>query len=467
MKIKFCGAAQEVTGSAHHLLINDSFSVLLDCGLFQGIDEAEALNRKWGFEPKDLDCLILSHAHIDHCGRIPKLVKEGFRGKIYCTPATRSLATILLLDSAKIQENDAEYENKKLAKRKHGEFEKVQPLYTISDVLKCLNLFITISYESVYKVNKYLSLKFRDAGHILGSASVFLNIHENDKNFSLVFSGDLGRPNRPILRDPIPLDPADYVICESTYGDKIHQSAPNELEKFLHIVNETCIQNHGKLIIPAFSVGRTQEIVYMLNQLSNKGLLPNIPVYVDSPLAIDATQIFTEHPECYDEEILEYLISDPNPFGFKNLHLIKDVEGSKRLNTDKNPCIIISASGMGNAGRVKHHLYNSLSNPKNTVLIVGYCSPNTPGGQLRAGVSSIFLFGDEIPVRAKIDTMDSFSAHGDQKEMLGALKSNLSSHKKMFLVHGELDTQKAYKIFLQENGFHDIEIPHLYQSFVI
>ena len=319
---------------------------------------------------------------------------------------------------------------KKLAKRKHGEFEKVQPLYTISDVLKCLNLFITISYETEFKINNHLSFKFRDAGHILGSASVFLNIHEEDKNFSLVFSGDLGRPNRPILRDPIPLDPADYVICESTYGDKIHQSAPNELEKFLHIVNETCIQKRGKLIIPAFSVGRTQEIVYMLNQLSNQGLLPNIPVYVDSPLAIDATQIFTEHPECYDEEILEYLISDPNPFGFKNLHLIKDVEGSKRLNTDKNPCIIISASGMGNAGRVKHHLYNSLSNPKNTILIVGYCSPQTPGGQLRAGASSIFLFGDEIPVRAKIDTMDSFSAHGDQKEMLVALKNNLASHKK-------------------------------------
>lgn len=419
-------------------------------------------NESFKFDPKEVDCLILSHAHIDHSGRIPKLVKDGFRGPIYCTHATRSLCAIMLLDSAMIQERDAEYYNK----RHKGKKEKREPLYKKEDVKRTMDRFITYGYGRTFEVYPGVKVTFRDAGHILGSASVHLSI--KDKNGDVIrvgFSGDIGRPNRPILRDPQPMDPVDYLICESTYGNKEHEGPPEEVERFLSIIKRTCVEKKGKLVIPAFSVGRTQEIVYILDKLESAGQLPHIPVYVDSPLAVNATVIFGSHPECYDAELSSYLLKDPNPFGFNNLRYIKEVTQSKQLNNSRKPCIIVSASGMANAGRVKHHLYNNISKKKTTVLIVGYCSPETPGGRLRAGVKELRLFGEKKKVNCDVEIMDSFSAHADRSEIADFVRNQKKSIEKMFLVHGDIERQEALKSYLRERGFKRIEIPVLGQEF--
>lgn len=466
MDIKFCGAAQQVTGSAHLLTLDNGYKILLDCGLYQGRNKDMAnFNRNWLFKPAEIDCLILSHAHIDHTGRVPKLVKDGFEGEIYCTHATRSLCAIMLLDSAKIQERDAEYYNKRqLKKKKKKKLKKRQlrkPLYTSEDIPPTMGRFIGVGYDRWKRINKNVEVLFRDAGHILGSASVTLRIKEGGKTKTFGFTGDIGRPERPILRNPQPMPKVDYLICESTYGNKEHSTAPAEMERFLTIIQKTCVDKKGKLIIPAFSVGRTQEIVYMLDQLETAGRLPKIPVYVDSPLAVNATTIFGSHPECYDDDLSEYLLIDDNPFGFNNLTYIREVAVSKSLNESNEPCIIISSSGMMNAGRVRHHLFNNIDNPKNTLLIVGYCSPDTPGGMLREGIERIKLYGEWKPVNMEIEIMDSFSAHGDRNEMLDFIKNQKKNLKQLFLVHGVLDRQKEFKAFLHKKGFPNIAIPSL------
>lgn len=460
MQVKFCGAAQFVTGSSHLITLDDGYKILLDCGLFQGKGRhIWDYNNNWNFTPADIDCLILSHAHIDHTGRVPKLVKDGFDGDIHCTHATRSLCTIMLLDSAKIQERDVEWHNKKVLKKRRKDLSKIRtPLYTSEDVPPALDLFVGYNYNRWHAINDRVSIMFRDAGHILGSASVTLKIKEGGKERLIGFTGDIGRPDRPILRSPQQMPEVEYLICESTYGDKDHQLPPEQSEEFLAILHETCIEKKGKLIIPAFSVGRTQEIVYMLDKLETAGLLPKLPVYVDSPLAVNATMIFGQHPECFDNELNEYLLIDDNPFGFNDLNYIRDVRDSKALNDSQEPCIIISSSGMMNAGRVKHHLFNNIENKKNTFLIVGYCSPETPGGMLRSGIETIKLFGEWKMVRADVKVMDSFSAHGDRNEMYDFM-SNQKNVKKIFLVHGELDRQESWKSFLHEKGFNDVEIP--------
>ncbi|MGB3083197.1 MAG: MBL fold metallo-hydrolase, partial [Saprospiraceae bacterium] len=386
MKIKFCGAAREVTGSCHLVSLDNGYKILLDCGLFQGgVENIDELNATWSFQPAEVDVLILSHAHIDHCGRIPKLVKDGFRGNIICTHATRDLASIMLMDTAHIQERDAEYKNKRIDKKRqfhpNSNAPKVKPIYNAADVALAMKLFVSVSYDRWIDVAKGIKVLFTDAGHILGSASINLVINQGGDDFRLAFSGDIGRPNRPILRDPQDMLPADVIITESTYGDKLHLEKPAEKERFLSIIQQTCFQNRGKLIIPAFSLGRTQELVFILDQLVNEGKLTNLPVFVDSPLAVNATDIFKAHSECFDDELHRYIIKDPDPFGFKRLSYITDVNESKKLNTSKEPCIIISAAGMLNAGRIQHHVYNTIENPKNTILLVGYCSPQTPGGQ--------------------------------------------------------------------------------------
>lgn len=461
MKIKFCGAAQFVTGSSHLIELDNGFKILLDCGLFQGKGSMIwDWNNEWLFKPSELDCMILSHAHIDHCGRIPKLVKDGYPGPIHSTHATRSLCAVMLLDSAKIQEMDVAWHNQKiLKKRKRDNSSLRNPLYVSDDIGPAMIRFEGHPYEVWEKVHPDVQVLFRDAGHILGSASVTLKINENGKETILGFSGDIGRPDRPILRDPSPMPQVDYLICESTYGDRVHEATPEQSEQFLEVINQTCVVKRGKLIIPAFSLGRTQEIVYMLDKMESAGLLPRIKVYVDSPLAVNVTHIFGLHPECFDKEINEYLLTDSNPFGFNNLSYVKDVAGSKALNNSDEPCIIISAAGMMNAGRVKHHLFNNIENPKNTFLIVGYCSPETPGGILRAGAKTINVFDEEKIVRADIKIMDSFSAHGDKNEMYDFIANQKSSVKKIFLVHGELGTQKSFKYFLVGKGFENIEIP--------
>jgi metallo-beta-lactamase family protein len=469
MKIKFCGASREVTGSSHLITLDDGFQILLDCGLYQGRSkDMEDFNSNWLFDPQSLDVVILSHGHIDHTGRLPKLYKDGFKGPIYTTHATRSLCSIMLLDSAMIQNKDTEYINKRRIK-KNGEEDILlkEPLYSVEDAEEVMNQFVSVSYEKWIQIHPKVRILFRDAGHILGSASVALEIQEGDRLIRFGFTGDIGRPNRPILKDPIPMEPMDFLICESTYGHKEHEMRSTEIEHFLHIIKTTCVDQKGKLLIPAFSIGRTQEIVHLLDQLENEGLLPKIPVYVDSPLAVNATAIYNAHPECYDKAMRNYLAMDSNPFGFNTLHYNKDLEVSKSLNTTNEPCIIISASGMMNAGRVKHHLYHSISNPNNTLLIVGYCSPETPGGKLREGATQIKLFGEEKAVKMRVEIMDSFSAHADRSEMLDFLRPQRKSLQKMFLVHGTYDRQLLFKDYLEQYGFSNIEIPTLMQEFLI
>ena len=465
MKIKFCGAAREVTGSAHLLTLKSGFTILLDCGLYQGrARDMQDFNQKWLFDPTKLDCVILSHAHIDHSGRLPKLVKDGFRGSIYCTHATRSLCSIMLLDSAKIQERDARYDRRKLTKDRDGD-EYRDALYTKKDVEDCMKLFTGHGYNRWLQISNELELFFTDAGHILGSASVTMKIREKDKIIHFGFSGDVGRPSRPILRDPTPMPPVDYLICESTYGDRVHTVAPSEKKEFLAIIRRTCVENKGKLLIPAFSIGRTQEIVYLLDQLETEGRLPRIPVYVDSPLAVNATVIFGTHPECFDNDLNEYLLVDDNPFGFNDLLYIKDRTLSKKLNSETDPCIIISSSGMMNAGRVKHHLFHCIDQPQNTILIVGYCAPNTPGGMLRNGAREIKLFGKVKSVKASIETMDSFSAHADKMELLDFLNVQKEKLKTLFLVHGTIERQKSFMKLLHTYGIEDVRIPGLADEF--
>ena len=462
MKIQFCGAAREVTGSAHLITLDDGYRILLDCGLYQGRSEdMKDFNENFVFKPESVDCLILSHAHIDHTGRVPKLVKDGFRGKIYATHATRSLCAIMLLDSAFIQEKDAEYYNKK-----HGKYGKSKkPLYTRKDVKPTMERFVGLPYDRWQNIREDVQIQFRDSGHILGSASVTLRVKRQDGTTTTVgFTGDIGRPNRPILRDPQPMPPCDYVLCESTYGDREHELKPNEIERFLKIVKKTCVEKGGKLLIPAFSVGRTQEIVHMLDQLETAGRLPKIKVFVDSPLAVNATTVFGAHPECYDAELQEYMLTDDNPFGFNDLTYITDVNESKALNGLKGPAIIISASGMMNAGRSKHHLRNTMGNPDNTIFIVGYCAPQTPGGRLRDGATGLKLFGEYHELRAEVVIMDSFSAHGDQSEMIDFLQNQKDSCKEVFLVHGTLDRMETFGEALAEDGFRKWRAPKLEET---
>ena len=454
MHLTFHGAAQEVTGSAHLLTLDDGYKILLDCGLYQGRNqEMEDFNQTFAFDPAEIDVLLLSHAHIDHSGRVPKLVKDGFRGKIYATHATRSLCAILLLDSAYIQEKDAEYYNRKNDDRR-------EPLYERRDVKPTMERFVGLPYDRWQELRPGVEVQFRDAGHILGSASVTLRVTENGKTTTIGFTGDVGRPSRPILRDPVKLPDCDYIICESTYGDREHELPPNELARFLKIIKDT-VARGGKLLIPAFSVGRTQEIVYMLDQLESSGKLPRIPVFVDSPLAVNATTVFGAHPECYDSELQTYMLTDENPFGFNDLTYTQSVEESKALNHLEGPAIIISASGMMNAGRSKHHLSNLMGDPRNTIFIVGYCAPGTPGGKLRDGVEGMKLYGRYHDLRAEVVVMDSFSAHADRSELIFFLNGQQDMCRKVFLVHGTLERMEAFGGSLRRAGFGEVVAPEL------
>lgn len=465
MKIKFCGGAGAVTGSCHLLTLDNGYKILLDCGLYQGRDkDMKDFNEKWLFDPSEIDVMVLSHGHIDHTGRIPKLVKDGFKGDIITTSATRDLCAIMLLDSASIQEREAQWANKRKKKEEPLEV----PLYYIEDAQKSIESFVSVSYSRWFNITNDISVKFEDAGHIIGSASVVLKINENGKERLIGFSGDIGRPERPILRDPKPIDPVDVLLCESTYGGKEHQGVPRDKTQLLEIINKTCVEQKGRLIIPAFSVGRTQELVYMMDQLETEGKLPKIKVFVDSPLAINATEIFIMHPECYDKQILRYMLTDPNPFNFNGLTFTRTADESKAINTLTEPCIIISASGMMNAGRIKHHISNNIEDPKNTLLVVGYCAPHTLGGRLMNKPDEIRIFGQTKKVKANIEIMPSMSAHADQGEMIDFLEEQDKKQlEKIFLVHGELNRQTVFKEKLLEEGFKRVEIPHLGQEFNI
>lgn len=460
MKIGFHGAARTVTGSKHLLTLEDGTKILLDCGFFQGMGpETDEMNRHFGFDPSSVDILILSHAHIDHSGNIPGLVKNGFKGKIYCTDATRDLARIMLTDTAHIQENDLRYINKKRARKDEA---PLKIIYDMKDVEKALELFISIPYRQETKIHDDVTVYFSDTGHILGSAAVNLVIQEKSKKIRLTFSGDIGRPGDRILKVPDVFPQADYIICESTYGNRLHDTSEATEKKLLEVVRHTCVEKKGKVIIPAFSLGRTQEIVYAFNNLKNAGLLPPIPVYVDSPLSINATSIMRKHPECFNGEILRSLQSDPDPFGFDNLTYINSPEESIALNDLNEPMIIISASGMAEAGRIKHHIKNNIEKPEATILIVGYCSPGSLGGRLMTGQKIVHIFGKEYNVAADVVVMSSYSAHGDYNEMLEFLSCQKASEvKKMFLVHGEYDVQVEWREKLIAAGFKNVEIPDI------
>ena len=467
MKIKFCGAAQAVTGSCHLLALDNGYTILMDAGFYQGRKkEFNDFNRTWLFNPREIDCMVLSHAHIDHCGRIPKLVKDGFKGSIFCTNATKDLAAMMLMDSAKIQERDAYYSNKR--RKQRGEPQDVEPIYVFRDVENCMRNFFGVDYDKSHKINNEVSVKFRDNGHILGSASITLRIKTGSKEICLGFTGDIGKPQRPILKDPSAMDDLDFLLCESTYGGRTHGKKSDDSRNLLNIVNETCVINKGKLLIPAFSVGRTQEIIYVLDRLEKEGRLPKIPVYVDSPMAINATDIFKLHPECFDDEILNYMLTDPNPFGFADLKYIRKVEDSKKLNTLKGPAIIISASGMITAGRIRHHVFHNIENENTTILIVGYCAPGTLGAILRNGAKRVRIFRKDLKVKARIEVLDSFSAHADQTEIVEFLSNiNRERLKSLFLVHGEKDQQEIFKPVLENHGFSNIKFPKLNEEFTL
>ncbi len=461
MKIQFLGATRDVTGSKHLITTNSGIKILLDCGMYQGKGmETDAMNRDLGFDPEEIDYLILSHAHIDHSGLIPYIYKLGFNGTILCTPATRDLTAILLADAGKIQEHDTEYNNKK---RTAQGLKPLDPIYTMSDAMKCMSCFVSVSYEKEFMIEENITVTFTDVGHILGSSAVNLSIKEGRKTNKLCYTGDIGRYNKRILKDPEAFPQADYIITESTYGDRLHATLHDSEKELLKVVIDTCTKKKGKLIIPSFSVGRTQEIVYALNRLQNAKLLPDVDVFVDSPLASDATNIMRMHPECFNDEILEVMTKDPDPFGFKKLVYVQSVEESKDLNHHNKPCIIISASGMMEAGRVKHHLANNIENPKTTILVVGYCAPATLGAKIARGDKKVSIFGHIYNVNAEITKIESYSAHGDYEEMLRFLsfKQDKTKVKKVFLVHGEYDVQEKYATYLNENGFKDIYIPEL------
>ncbi|NTW33866.1 MAG: MBL fold metallo-hydrolase [Bacteroidetes bacterium] len=466
MKIQFLGAAREVTGSKHLITLDNGKTILLDCGLFQGKgEETENMNRNPGYNPANIDYIILSHAHIDHSGAIPYIINNGFKGSIISTHATRELCAILLPDSGRIHENDTKTNNKKRAKQG---LPPVEPLYTHRDAEKSMQYFISIPYNKEFYVDEGVKLTYTDAGHILGSAVVNLKIKENNKITRLCFTGDIGRAYNKILRSPQAFPQADILIAESTYGDRLHSNIDVAEKELKLVVLEACIKKKGKLIIPSFSVGRTQELLYTLNRLSNNGSIPYVKVFVDSPLSVNATNIMKLHTECFNDEILEFMRTDPDPFGFNGLRYIQTEEDSKSLNNIKEPCIIISASGMMEAGRVKHHLANSISDKKNTVLVVGYCSPTTLGARIKRGDKEVSIYGVKHEVNADIKIIESFSAHGDYMEMINFLKyQDPKQVQQLFLVHGEYETQLTYRDKLIKEGFTNIEIPEKGKEFVL
>ncbi|MDT3403497.1 MBL fold metallo-hydrolase [Mucilaginibacter terrae] len=462
MHITFHGAARNVTGSKHIVQLNDGTSILLDCGLFQGLGEkTEDMNEHFGFNPRKVDYMILSHAHIDHCGLIPKLVAEGYEGPIYCTAPTMELARILLMDSAKIQQQDAEYMNRQRKKRNETE---LTALYTEEQAMEALRLFKIVEYNDEVEVTPCFKFKLTDAGHVIGSAAIHLSILEDGKYTNITFSGDVGRYGDLLLRSPQKFPQADYIMLESTYGDSLHKDLGPIEDALRDIIHDTCIAKRGKVIIPAFSVGRTQELLYALNGLELRGQLPDVNYYVDSPLSLQATQVIKDHPEVYNKDVIEVMKVDHDPFMFKNLRFVQSTEESMALNTDTRPSVIISSSGMAEAGRVRHHIRNNINNKKNTILMVGYAEPSSLGGHLIRGDKEVYIFGDRYDVKAQVCVIKSMSAHGDYEDLLHFLNcQNPEDVKKLFLVHGEYDVQQKFADTLRDKGFKNIEIPYQHE----
>ena len=467
MDIKFYGAAKIVTGS-NYLIETDKYKILVDCGMFQGSKELERKNfDEFPYDPKDIDLLFLTHAHIDHSGRIPKLVKEGFKGRIICTSPTYDLSKIMLKDSAKIQESDVEWENKK---RERSGKSMLESLYTIGDAENSLNYFEPYFYDQKIKINDDIEVRFKDAGHILGSAIIELWVRESEENIKIVFSGDLGVADRPIIRSPEYIDEADYLVVESTYGNRLHDSYEDSSEKLIEIINKTALRG-GTVIIPSFAVGRTQELIYMLNNYfeHNKELeeYMRIPIYIDSPMAIEATEAFKKNSSSFNDKARDLILSGDNPFTFSNLRYTKATEESKLLNKYELPKVIISASGMATAGRVRHHLKHNLWDKKNSLVFVGYQANGTLGRILLDGVKNVKLLGEDIKVGAEIYSLEGFSAHADQKMLLDWIGAFKVKPKKIFIVHGEEEEAGALSQLIENLYKIKTLVPNLGDSFKV
>jgi metallo-beta-lactamase family protein len=461
MKVQFFGAARTVTGSKHLVTTAKGFKILLDCGLFQGLN-THHLNQDFGFDPAEVDALVLSHAHIDHTGLLPRLVSKGFAGPIYCTAATKDLATLLLGDSARIQENDVERINKRRQRR--GE-ELLESLYSVEDVEQTIKQMIPMPFHEYFMINEDVSAMFTHTGHILGSAAVNLQVKDVSRTIQLTFTGDIGRPNDKILVSPEAFPQADYIIAESTYGNKVHPPEADVKRELTNIVQRVCVEQKGKLIIPAFSIDRTQELVFALDQLESEGVLPPVKVFIDSPLSVNATQVMKNHEECFNPAVLSYIKKDGDAFGFPTLVYVSSVEESKKINESNEPCIIISASGMAEAGRIKHHIANNIGKPECCILLVGYASPDSLAGALKRGDHDVTIFGEQHAVRAEVLVMDSFSAHGDYHEMMAYLDcQNKALVEDLFLVHGEYESQQAYQERLMAAGWKNVSIPDMRET---
>lgn len=457
MKIKFLGAARSVTGSMH-LIESNGHRILIDCGLFQGKrEESNQRNKTFPFDLQTVERVVLSHAHIDHSGNLPNLVKQGYHHSIYSTFATRDLCLVMLKDTAHIQKKDAEYLNRK--EESHG-LPPIEPLYDADDVDETLSQFRGIGYQKGFYVAADIQLTFFDAGHILGSALSIFDIKENGRNLRLGYIVDLGRKNLPILRDPELVSGIQFMMIESTYGNRLHEDPQTTETKLAQVVNET-VARGGKIIIPAFSLGRTQEIVYNLHRLQNRGAIPHIPIFVDSPLSVDVTEIFKLHPGCFDREINQMIAEHQDPFGWKDITYIKDVEDSKKLNKLDQSCIIISASGMCESGRILHHLKNNIEDPNNTIMVVGFMAQDTLGRRIAERQKKVKIFGEEYSLNAKVEVFDAFSAHADRKELLEYVENTKDTLQGVFVVHGEEEQSLALAEGIKGLGIQNVIVPSL------
>jgi metallo-beta-lactamase family protein len=466
MKISFHGAARTVTGSKHLLTLDGGRQILLDCGMFQGLGkETDELNARFGFKPESIDVLLLSHAHIDHSGLIPKLVKEGFTGKIFCTPATRDLTEILLYDSAEIQTYETEYIN---ARRAEKNLQPYEPLYTAADVTEALKQFVTVDYDEWFTLSDEVSFLFSNAGHLVGSASVSIRLKTTEGVRQILYSGDIGKYRSVLLPPPAEAPQADYIILESTYGSKHHDISFNTIETLHQWIKKICVEKKGQLIIPAFSVGRTQEVLYALNQLSLEKRLPDLPFFIDSPLSLKATETIKKYTELFNDRLQQVLTIDDDPFHFPGLKYVESVEDSRKLVDYQEPCVIISASGTADAGRVRHHINNCIGKENCAVLLVGYCGNKSLGGQLLEGAKEVEIFGDPCKVVAEIGQVQGMSAHGDTDDLCRFIgNQDAESVAQIFLVHGEFEVQKAFAERLQLKGFKNIEIPAQHENIVL
>jgi len=466
MRLTFWGAAGTVTGSMH-LLDTGGKRYLLDCGLYQGRrKDADERNRNLPFPAPSIDAVLLSHAHIDHCGNLPTLTRNGFGGPIFATPATIDLCNWMLRDTAHIQEKDAEFVNKRLEKRRASGQEngRVEPLYSMADAEHTLPLFQPVPYHSPHVLAPNLTYVSYDAGHILGSSSIVLHEIANGTRLRLAFSGDVGRPNLPIIRDPELLPPVEYLILESTYGGRLHKSVGHVINKLADVVNRTA-RRGGRIIVPSFAVGRTQQLVLLLHQLTNEKRIPNIPIFVDSPLALNVTAVHRDHPECFDDETREYLIHGEDPFGFQRLQYIREASDSKKLNDLHGPFVVISGSGMAEQGRILHHLRNNIEDPRNTVLITGFQAQDTLGRKMIEKWPEVRIFGEPMRLRAEVSSLDELSAHADQNELLDWVKPLVPGLKRVFLVHGEPEQAQVFAKLLHSTYNLDVVVPGRGQSF--